>query len=566
MENEKKSQGGQVGVEKVAEDTGTKTSGVVKRSVKIRGKVIKGMQASFPLVNKGVGTVAGGQGAGTVLQPSFDPETLLEVANESPILAPCVECMKVNVDGLGYTLDLLPGLDRTDKKVKEERQAIIDFLDHVNFDESLTALRMKARGDLEAVGFSGWEFVRDGKGDIVEINWIPARYLRLTKQDDDYTEFKQPILSGGKIKDIKRRKKFRRLAWVSSGASPDVYYKEFGDPRTISAKTGKVADDLSKDDPDYATEVYMFKLIDQGAVYPVPRWLGALLSTIGARRAEELNYNYFENNLFVPLAILVSGGQLSADSVKALEEKLRKGKGWEEAWKFLILEAFTEEAEDELYAEGRSPASKIELKPLIELVKDDALFQKYEENAMKKGRLAFRIPEILLGLSGDYNRATAEAALAVVNAQVFGVEREEFDDFMNRHIFPRKGFIHYKFRTLSFRAIDPGVYSEILKILSNIGVLTPATARPFASEILGAEISLPDEAYINHPFDLTRMLVQMGLLSVDVESTELIAPESFRGKMSGGVLDTYTRNSLISFKRALVARMFFEGEGNENKN
>jgi PBSX family phage portal protein len=467
----------------------------------------------------------------------------------------------VNIDGLGFTLDPTGKGDEKDKG----RDEVVSFLGNINYDESLTALRMKTRGDLEAVGFSGWQFIRDGKDELAEIHWFPARYLRITKRDDDLTEFEQPIVVDGKIKKVKRRKRFRRFAWVSSGLSADVWYKEFGDPRPISAKDGKVNDSLKPGDADYATEVHMFRLQDQGSAYPVPRWMGALLNLMGARRAEELNYKYFENSLFTPLAILISGGQLSEESVDELKKKLQEGKGWEEAWKFLILEAFAEEPDEATFGEGRSPATRIELKPLIELVKDDALFQKYDEHAQLKGRLAFRLPDILLGLSGEYTRATAEAALSIVNAQVFGTERDEFDDFMNRHVFPRKGFTTHRFRSLSFRASDPEVYTKIIDTLSRIGVLTPATAAPFASEILGAEVVLPDDPYVNHPISLVQTMLQMELLDIDVGSATLDVPQPFRGKskLAGTLLDAHTRFSLTALKKSLLARSMLGGNNGE---
>ena len=42
-------------------------------------------------------------------------------------------------------------------------------------------------------------------------------------------------------------------------------------------------------------------------------------SVLGSRQAEEVNFLYFENKSVPPLALLVSGGRLSAQSIPRIE-------------------------------------------------------------------------------------------------------------------------------------------------------------------------------------------------------------------------------------------------------
>lgn len=527
--------GGNQGKETKTVNTSKSVNEIVTRSKGVRATIIEGTPTPRLLkITKGTVAQTGDLkndafgGIGNLVKPMYDPALLQEIVTESPILGICIECMAVNVDGQGYTLNVIAEQGISPKKIAAERKAIKYFLDYLNYDESFTSLRMKARRDMEKIGWGAWEFVRNGKGDIAEVNYIPGKYLRISKQDSEYTEFTQKVIDAeGKIGTVTRKKKFRKYAWFANGQI-NVWYKEFGDPRFISCKDGRIVSKVKEE--DLATEIYMFKMLDDGTVYPAPRWLGSLLAAVGARRAEELNYTYFDNNMFIPFVILVSGGVLTQDSMERIKTQLEEGRGDKKPFRALILEAMPMDASAAVFDEGRAAAIRVEIKPLIETVKDDMLFSSYDEQSRNKQRLAFRLPKILLGEAEDYNRATAESALSIVNAQVFNVERDEFDDFINRKIFPMMGFIYHTFESLPYRASDPQVLAEVLMTLSQTGVLSPATARVTASEILGREIVLPDAEYIKYPFPLVQALILMEVFGIKELQGDLQVPEEFRGK------------------------------------
>ena len=111
-----------------------------------------------------------------------------------------------------------------------------------------------------------------------------------------------------------------------------MYFKEFDDPRTVDSKTGKAYSSLEEahaaviatgtrlEDFRPATEVLTFKITSTRGVYGVPRWIGVLLSVMGNRQAEEVNFLYFENRSVPPMALIVSGGRLNGDTVNKLED------------------------------------------------------------------------------------------------------------------------------------------------------------------------------------------------------------------------------------------------------
>ena len=60
-------------------------------------------------------------------------------------------------------------------------------------------------------------------------------------------------------------------------------------------------------------------------------------------------------------------------------------------------------------------------------------------------RTAFRLPPFFLGDSGSYNFATAVVAYMVAEEQVFGPERKEFDEIINKTIMKELGITKFQF-------------------------------------------------------------------------------------------------------------------------
>src|SRR5262249_62103184 len=126
-----------------------------------------------------------------------------------------------------------------------------------------------------------------------------------------------------------------------------------------------------------ATETLHFTVPSTGPPYGVPRWIGALLSVLGSREMEEVNYLYFSNKSVPPLALLVSGGRLSDASVPRIERHIQENlKGKDGFHKILILEA-------DGGATGDAKA-KIQLVPLTQAQQGDQLFGAYDSANIDK--------------------------------------------------------------------------------------------------------------------------------------------------------------------------------------
>src|SRR5690606_31692558 len=177
-----------------------------------------------------------------------------------------------------------------------------------------------------------------------------------------------------------------------------VFFKSLGDPRVVSRRTGQIFDSveaLLEADPSDgpATELLHFAIHSPRSPYGVPRWVGTLLSVLGSRQMEEVNYLYFENKSVPPLALLVSGGRLSEASIPRIERFIEENlKGKANFHKMLILEA-------EGGGTGDQARAKIELRSLTDAQQQDALFQVYDERNIDKVGSAFRLPKLLRGES-----------------------------------------------------------------------------------------------------------------------------------------------------------------------
>lgn len=493
------------------------------------------------------------------LQPPYNMSTLCEVFENSAALRPSVDAMATNIDGNGHHLEPLINLDsddlleqiataiyierlaaRADGQVvpsvvptTEEVQARLDqlqdemrverfkldqFFEGCTIEESFITLRKRTRQDLEVTGNGTWEVLRDNRSQVVQFSYVPAHTMRLLPQGREFVEIIVPIrVSQIAVKHERLKRRFRRFIQVIDGVT--VYFKEYGDPRTMSPKTGRfypTVDDLQKAESGRnvggqkiqpATEIMHFRIHAPRTPYGIPRWIGAMLSVLGMRQADEVNFLYFENKSVPPLALLVSGGRVSADSAQYIRDFIENDvKGVRNFHKILVIEAESGQGnEGDPLASGRL---KIELKPLTQAQQSDALFLKYDERGLDKVGQQFRLSRMLRGDVRDFNRATADAALEFAEAQVFGPERVEFDFFMNRVVLGSLGIRFWRYASNSTVVRDPKVLAEIIAKLTQASVLVPNDARRLAAELVFAS-PLPkiDADWVYQPV----MLSQVGV-------------------------------------------------------
>jgi capsid portal protein len=275
------------------------------------------------------------------------------------------------------------------------------------------------------------------------------------------------------------------------------WFKEFGDPRVYDNTTGELVPpekveswkDTGKPMPEIlrANEVVHFKLYSCRSPYGLPRYIGNLLSIFGLRASEEINYVTFRNNNIPSMVVLVSNGQLTHGSIERIESFVESAiQGSDNYSKFLLLEA-------EGVLEGEDAGQiKLEIKPLVSEQHKDALFQNYAKNNQDNIRRAFRLPPIFVGRTDDYSRTTADTSRRLADEQVFAPERDEFDNFINRRLFPAMDIVYHRFKSNTPNTTDNAQLVKILSDAEKTGGMTPRIARMVLTDILGRE--LPDFA------------------------------------------------------------------------
>lgn len=444
-----------------------------------------------------------------ILEPPLPLNKLVSMPEVSNILGQCIEAMETNIDGVGYTLVPLvqpPKGEDYPAHMLEEKKRIHRFFKFCNPETSFADIRRATRKDLETTGNAYWELLRNAKGELAGIVHVPAYTVRLTRLDDEYTDIKYLVLNeDNEYEELPFRKRFRRYVQIVGGKK--VYWKELGDPRVIDARTGRVA---SLDDPRVvpANEMLHFKIYSPRSPYGIPRWAGNLLSVLGSRAAEEINYLYFDNKSVPPLVVLVSGGHLAEgvrERIETYVEEQLKGRG--NFHKILVLEA--EPADETPLAMNAARQVRIDLKPLAQLIQQDALFMRYDEMNREKVRSAFRLPPLYVGLAKDFNRATAEEARDIAEAQVFGPERDAFDWVINRRIFPELEVRYWEFKTLSAPQENPDRESDIVKKLAPW--LTVREVRSLIEQVLKIDFAELEGPWLDEPLDVYLSKLKMGM-------------------------------------------------------
>ncbi len=491
--------------------------------------------------------------ASGALEPPYDPEALCLILEHSNSLRQNVDAYATNIDGFGYRLEpaidfdaedadrrvadalylertalrergelaadavLDPTADEISAQRRElqvlarvERARLEAFFDFCCFDHSFVDLRRRTRQDLEVTGNAYWEVLRNNRGDVARLVYVPSYTVRLLPLDARPVEVEEKVrVSAVGYETVAARRRLRRFVQVQGAER--VYFKSFGDPRIVSKASGEVFPDTealleARPNDAPATELIHFAIHSARSPYGVPRWVGTLLAVLGSRQMEEVNFLYFENKSVPPLALLVSGGRLSEASVPRIERFIEENlKGKANFHKILILEA------EGGGGTGENARAKIELRPLTDAQQQDALFQVYDERNIDKVGSAFRLPKLLRGESKDFNRATAESALRFAEDQVFQPERDEFDFLINRKLLADMGIRFWRFRSQTPVTRDPERMTDMVEKLVRVGVLTPEEGRFLAGDIFNREFRKIGDDWTKRPITLTLAGIQTGV-------------------------------------------------------
>ncbi len=436
-----------------------------------------------------------GYNTGEWIIPPNDFRGLRNLVKNSTILPQCVRAYKNNIAGFGIGIKYIEDTKETPEMIAEFKRAeeIIELLNIEQDTKEVFEDIIEAR---EIYGISYLEVIRNISGEVVQIEFIKET------PSVQKTQPLEPYISSMYYhhgQQIERKKRYCKYKQEIGGKT--VYFKEFGDPRIMDRRDGTYLEDNKTLDLEYhANEIMDFTIGTEP--YGEIRWIGQVLGVDGSRKAESLNNNYFENGRHTPLMIMVKGGTLTDDSFEKLQQYMNDIKGAAGQHAFIILEVESSDGHTDF---DQTDQPEIEVKDLANILQKDELFQDYLDNNRRKVQSAFQLPDLYVGYTTDFNRATAQTAMEVTEKQVFQPERKSLAWAINNRLLNGYQFKYVEAYFLEPDISNPDDLYKLLTVCNNAGGLTPNKAREIIFEAYGEVAEDYPEEWGNIPLAYNKM-------------------------------------------------------------
>mgnify|MGYP000807312496 FL=1 len=138
-----------------------------------------------------------------------------------------------------------------------------------------------------------------------------------------------------------------------------------------------------------------------------------------------------------------------------------------------------------MYKRQQDTKAEIEVKDLANILQKDELFQDYLDNNRRKVQSSFQLPDLYVGYTTDFNRATAQTAQEVTEEQVFQPERKSLAWAVNNKLLNGYNFQYVEAYFLEPDISNPDDLFKLLTVANNAGGLTPNKAKQIIYEAYG---------------------------------------------------------------------------------
>lgn len=448
------------------------------KPTKMEVRIIKAQEAPVEKADTSVQvTTQEAYNAGDWITPRNDMRGLARLVENSTILPQCIRAYKNNIAGFGIGVRYIEDVEETPEMAAEFSRAeeIIELLNIEQDTKEVFEDIIEAR---ETYGIAYLEVIRNISDEVVQIEFIKETpTISKTRPLDPYIT--TTYYHHGQ--ELERKKRYCKYKQEIGGKT--VYFKEFGDPRIMDLRDGKyLAEGESLDLEWQANELMEFTIGTEP--YGTVRWIGQVLGVDGSRRAETLNNNYFINGRHTPLMIMVKGGTLTDESFTKLQQYMNDIKGEAGQHAFIVLET---EATDARTDFDQQEKPEIEVKDLASILQKDELFQNYLDNNRRKVQSSFQLPDLYVGYTTDFNRATAQTAQEVTEEQVFQPERKSLAWAINNRLLNGYRFQYVECYFLEPDITNPDDLYKLLTVANNAGGLTPNFAKRIIYEAYGEQ-------------------------------------------------------------------------------
>lgn len=420
----------------------------------------------------------------TQLTPPYDISALRSISESSNILRQCIDAYAHNITGFGIGLRYKTDDSDETPQMKAEWAIQEKLMNELNLERPAKEVVEEVIHHVEECGNGYFEVIRNGKGEVVGIDSIKPEYMTATKLN-------RVTMPDGTIRKF-RYYVFRDSLNDSGRDGNGLWFKSFEDPTPLNSD-GSIA----KEGKGTSTEVIHMKIGDFADPYGTPRYIGPLIKMLGARKADELNFNYFVNGRHMPLAIVLENAQLTKESEATLQNYSDDLNGESSQHKFLLLEAEKVDSSNSMFDDEKiKPSVKIE--KLADVLQKDALFLEYDARATESVLSAFRLPPVYVGMSSDYNRATVETAKELTEEQVFQPRREGYEWRLN-DLFSEYEFKHVELYLKSPNLSNMEDIKNILDPAIQANAVAPNDLRDLLSKTLNKPLAQFEGEKYNYP-------------------------------------------------------------------
>lgn len=398
--------------------------------------------------------------------------------------------------------------------------------------------------DRVILGWGGMVVVRStmaddrGIGEPIALGRFEACGAEFTKPDRTLTNVPVPVaLSDGRVLWIAVPRAFRRIRYVGS-AGRSTWFKEYGDWRSMDARTGKYSTGArfypstdpmrpGKCTPGVlpkgsvpASEVAHFATGFPGvAPYGVSGWHAEMSTVASASEHIKLVLDYLRSGLHCVTIAAADRPFEDAQARAAVSQIDELGRGRQGLGKLITI-ALTPESSDKPKpgAPFGNPMSadrgRLVLHQITTTLPQQLLDETLSDALSARIAQAERIPGLLIGRSDAYTFATASAAWTTANRLRFRPHHQEHDAFLNSLLI-EKGITDWMITTVSpdWEVDEP--LAGVASVAGQNGGISANRAMALLSHVMDIEIKKIDTWW----GDIPMPIVQAILTSADPQAT-----------------------------------------------
>lgn len=478
---------------------------------------IQSMKAMIAFVPSGAEDY-GGFGVPRMIVPPKPLALLEKLADQNVDIATNCDSYAINVGGMGWMLEpVIPVSKYKDKNgdvryYREDTEEDIDkslydlvmaeyprakaFVEYMFIDKSYSTTMTDNHRWLAKIGNNFWEVRTDTLGKTIGFTpFEDPTKVYACKQDKKPSEFVQYIRVGDSVVERKIHKYFRRYAAVSGNRV--TYYKEFGNPNEMDARTGKYYGKLETKPDGFvpAKEIIHHKL--RGKVYGKAIWDPSFVDAYTARSIRLTNRETMDNS-GVPRMAIVILNSTDTELEKKILMQLKKARETGSRETIMLIRVKPEEMGFGPQSEVVKPEVKFE--PLSKLQEKDGMFLGLSKYIREDIDTAFRIPSILKGRAGvNTNRAVAYIEKQTSENQVFSPPRRGYDEWFNMNVMLPMGFMYWRLVSLGAPNRDTEMFVQLMNLFIQGGAYRPNDLRARGKELLDQEMPRIDEEWADIP-------------------------------------------------------------------